>query len=185
MPMTKAVLSLLLVLYLMVGVISAGEDSKVVLSKDKRLQISLPKDWELTEPPEDIENLHIQLIKAKSLTKPALFVVTSDRKQDVNRKSIQEYAEHVLKVTTDKVPFEDRATSGPKKLKINEADAVQYRLDVTLNKAKLVVLKTFVESPTRWNQLEFVTEPAEFDKMQDDVNAINDSFKEIPTEQKK
>jgi hypothetical protein len=95
-------------------------------------------------------------------------------------KTLDEYARHVMELENAKSTLRDRTVSEPRKVKVNGTDAIVYEIRGTLKDAKLVYLKTFIESANRWNQLTCFTTPSHLDDATADFNLIAESFKEIP-----
>ncbi|HEV2972205.1 MAG TPA: hypothetical protein VGY55_19685 [Pirellulales bacterium] len=162
---------------LFLGCIASGaDDSKVLQSKDKRVQIILPEGWETTVLAGVLER-HIQ---AKSPDKGAFLVVISEPKGDLKFKSLREYADATMRMAREKKKIEDRTETGPKELKINGADAIQYEVSGTTKNVKVRFLDTYIETTTRWNQVNTWTTPSHWDETQDDFRAIYQSLTEQP-----
>ena len=75
--------------------------------------------------------------------------------------------------------FEDKVLTDLRTVKVNDADALQTGLHGTSEKTRFVTVYTFFDSPTRWTQIEVLTEQSRLDKIQDQIDAINKSFKEL------
>jgi hypothetical protein len=152
----------------------ARADSDPVQSKDKRVQVVLPIDWEPATLPNAIGKL-----QAKCTAKNAYLQIVSEAKEDFDHNSLQEYADTILKIEADKTKSNDRKVTGPQQLTINGHNVLRYESRQTLKNVKLVFVKTFVETPKRWNQIIVWTVPSEFDEVQDDIQKIVNSFEEV------
>lgn len=147
-----------------------------VKSKDGRVQIHLPGGWHEAELPNSIGK-----IQAKSGTdKNAYCSVITEAKEDVHQKSIQDYARFILKLEGGKTKLADRNVSDPKDLKVGDYPSVQYEVRGTLGNLSVVYVKTFIETPTRWNQVLCWTTPSHLEDVRGDFQSIWESFKEVP-----
>jgi hypothetical protein len=155
---------------------SAADDAKVVQSKDKRIQITLPDGWESTSLP----GITDRWIQAKSTDKTAFVIVLSEAKGDLKIKSVKEYMDVIMKAQRGKKILEDRTESEPKKLKINGADAIQLEVRGTSKNVNLAYLETFIEFQNRWCHVTTWTVPSNWDECQADFRAIYESLKEVP-----
>src|SRR5581483_5205446 len=93
---------------------SCAKKSSTAPSADGRIQITLPDSWETTQLPNSIGK-----IQAKSRAKNAYVSVISEPKQDFSHKSIQEYADVILKIEQGKTQLADRSLTGPQKITLN------------------------------------------------------------------
>ena len=150
-----------------------GSDAK---SKDGRVQIHLPDGWNEAELPGSIGKIQAKAGPDKN----AYVSVISEPKEDVHHHSIQEYAQSILKIEAGKSKLADRTVSDPKDMKVGDYSAVQYEVRGTMGNVSLVYVKTFVETPTRWNQVLCWTTPSHLNDVRGDFQSIWESFKEVP-----
>jgi hypothetical protein len=167
----------LVVLSLLLGCVKSDSAQKKtstgpVQSKDKLVEVTLPDGWETATLPSAFAR-----IQARCAEKNAFCIVISESKEDFNHKSIKEYADTILQIEEKQTKMADRTVSGPKAVKVNGADALQYEVRGTFKNLKLCYLKTFMETPTRWNQVMCWTTPSNWELAQDDFRKINESLK--------
>ncbi len=141
-------------------------------SKDSKLEVVLPDGWEAATLPNPSAKL-----QAKCLEKAAFCIVISESKEDFGHNSLEEYAKMILELEEHRSKLENRSVSGPKLIKLNGVDAIQYEIRGTTKNLKLHFLKTFIESPTRWNDVMCWTTPSHWEELQDDFQQINETFK--------
>jgi hypothetical protein len=176
--MTKlyAISALMLVAAFAVSCDKLGGNGSDATSKDGRVQIHLPSGWHEAELPGSIGK-----IQAKAAADRDAYVsVISEPKEDLHHDSIQDYARSILKIEASKGKLSNRSTTGPKDLKVGDYPAVQYEVRGTAGNINVVYVKTFVETPTRWNQILCWTTPSHLDDVRGDFQAIYESFKELP-----
>ena len=70
--------------------------------------------------------------------------------------------------------------SEAKDLKIGNYPAVQYEVRGMVGNLNVIYVKTFIETPTRWNQVLCWTTPSHLDEVRPDFQSIYESFKELP-----
>lgn len=158
------------------SVAAAADGPPELRSKDGRVALKLPGGWEATE----LKNAK-GVFQAKSDAKDAFVLVISEPKENFAYKSVGQYAARILELERAKSGLTDRTVSNPTKLKVNGADAVQYEVRGTMaNGTKVVFAKTFIESPTRWNQVMCWTVPSHLQECQDDFKVLRDTLKELP-----
>src|SRR5882724_8025379 len=127
----------------------------VLPDKSGHAQVTLPAGWAKSEGQKGSGAL---LANNEAVHGHAQ--VVSESKEDIAHANIAEYAEHVLKIEEGKTKLTDRQVSEPRKLEVNGMPAVQYEMRGTVQNVKLVYLKTFIETPNRWNQVMCWTLPS-------------------------
>jgi hypothetical protein len=140
----------------------------------------LPSGWQVTDLPEAVGTL-----QAKSVRKGAFVSLISEPKEDLNFKTIDEYAETILTIEGKQRTIQARTISPAKRLNLNGRSAIQYEVRGILDNIKIVYLKTFVESESRWTQVMAWTSPSHWNEVQDDFRVLNQSFHELPAQTKK
>jgi hypothetical protein len=161
-----------------VGIAADGDESKTVQNKEKSVQITLPKGWEVTDFPDSIKSSRDRSIAARSPDGDYV-LVTSGAKKDFPFRTLKDFAEAVRAGMMKDPRFEDKVLTDLRTVKVNDADALQTGLHGTSEKTRFVTVYTFFDSPTRWTQIEVLTEQSRLDKIQDQIDAINKSFKEL------
>jgi len=68
-----------------------------------------------------------------------------------------------------------------KEMQIGDYPAVRYEVSGTLGNLSVLYVKTFIETPTRWNQVLCWTTPSHLEDVRGDFQSIWNSFKELPT----
>jgi hypothetical protein len=159
----------------------AGVSSAAVEVADHsgHAKVSLPDGWEksgVAQTPGTTIGTNAQI--------EGYVELISESKEDIADANIAEYAEHVLKLEESQGKLTDRQVSEARKLEVNGMPAVQYEVRGTLNKLKFVYLKTFVETPHRWNQVMCWTFPSHWNDCQADFKSIYESLREIEPAQK-
>ena len=128
--MNKLFLYTSIVLVLLIGSANAGEVQ--LRSKDKSVEVTVPDGWEATTLPGATGK-----IQAKCAEKIAFCIVISEAKEDLKQKTLAEYADLILKLEEKKSVLADRSVKGPKKVKLNSSDALQYEIRGTTKRALL------------------------------------------------
>jgi len=166
------------VLFLLSRVTMAADadESKTVQSKDKCIQVTLPKGWEATEISEPSPTAQARCITAKLPEPDADLIVMSEPKSTFH--SLKEVADAFIK-SLKKSPFEDIVVTEPRTVKVNGQDALQFGFHGTRKKSRFVAISTRIESSTRWNCVQVFTYQEHLGEVQDQVDAINKSFKEV------
>jgi ASC-1-like (ASCH) protein len=164
------------IICLLAGIASCADEPKVVESKNKRVQVTLPSGWDSATLP----NVSDRLIQARCPGKNAFVIVVAEPKQDLKHNSVKEYAETMQKLKAGKKTIEDRTVSEPKALKINGQDALQFEVRGTLKNVKLTYLETYIDLPAHWTCVTNWTTPSHWDEAQDDFRAIYESLRELP-----
>ena len=163
-------------LFIPIGLLLVGcsqQAGKPLQSKDNRLEVTLPSGWESATLPNTIGE-----IQAKCPAKTAFAIVISEAKADFKQMRLEEYADIVQKLEHKKDVLEGGSITGPTKTKLNGVDVVQYEMRGTVKNVKICYLMTFIESPTRWNQIMCWTMPSHWEDSQDDFRKIAESFHE-------
>ena len=179
----KTVTTVLLLLFSFAAAVAADNDeTKAVQSKDKCIQVTLPKGWKSTAITEPLPDAQEHCIAATSPDGDRLIVMTVP-KLDFN--SLKEVAEIYIAASKEAPRFEDKVVTEPRTVKVNGQDALQFSFQGTVDKVRIAAISTFIESPTRWNHIRVYTDQSRVDKLRDQIDAINKSFKELPKDQPK
>jgi hypothetical protein len=169
----KLIIVLVMVLLVPAFVVARNAVEAVLTDMKHHAQVTLPDGWVVGEPQKDTG---IVLAKNEDLHGHAQ--VVSESKEDFTHKNIAEYAGAVLKIEEAKTKLKDRQVSEPRKLEVNGMPAVQYEVHGAAQNTKLVYLKTFIETPNRWNQVVCWTIPSHWDECQPGFKSIYESLKE-------
>jgi hypothetical protein len=179
----KSLTTVLLALLACAAMAADTDESKTVQNKEKSVQITLPKGWKITDFPDGWSKSSQDRGIAAESPDGAYVLVESGAKKDFPYRTLKEFAE-AGRVKMMKDPgLEDKVLTDLRTVKVNGADALQSGLHGTSRKARLVTVYTFFDTPTRWTQIEVLTEQSRLDKLQDQIDAIDKSFKELPKEQ--
>jgi len=175
MSQSRSIFTLVLLALLLPSCDKLGGSGGNARSQDGRIQLHLPSGWSEAQLPGSIGK-----IQAKATFKDAYCSVISESKQDLKHNSIQDYARSILAIEVGKAKLKDRTVSDAKDLKVGDYPAVQYEVRGTVNNINVVYVKTFIETPTRWNQVLCWSTPSKVDNARGDFQAIYESFKELP-----
>jgi len=176
----KILTTVLLLLFSFAAVAADSDETKTVQSKDKCIQVTLPKGWEATAISEPSPTVQARCIAAKLSEPDAGLIVISEPKSTYH--SLKEMAD-VLINSHKKASFEDIVVTEPRTVKVNGQDALQFGFHGTRKKSRFVAISSCIESSTRWNCIQVFTTQSQLDKVQDQIDAITKSFKELPKEQ--
>jgi hypothetical protein len=176
MTRVYSIFTLMLVAALAVSCDKLGGNGSDATSKDGRLQLHLPSGWHEAELPGSIGKIQAKA----SAEKDAYVTVISESKEDLHHNSIQEYASSILKIEANKAKLSNRTVSAPTDMKVGAYPAVQYEVRGTLGNLNIVYVKTFIETPSRWNQVVCWTIPSHLDDERGEFQSIYESFKELP-----
>jgi hypothetical protein len=179
----KPLTTVLLALFACAAMAADPDELKTVQNKERSVQITLPKGWEGTDFPEGTsKSSQERYIVAKS-AEGDYVVVMSSPKNDFQFRTLKDFAEASMAIMMKDPRGEDKVLTELRTVKVNDADALQSGLHLTSKKTRCVFVNTFFDSPTRWTQIEVNTEQSRLDKVQDQIDTINKSFKELPKEQ--
>jgi uncharacterized protein YifN (PemK superfamily) len=103
----------------------------------------------------------------------------SQPKNEFHFRTLKDFAEASMTIMMKDARYENKVLTDLRTVKVNGADAMQSGMHGTFEKTRYVLVNTFFDSPTRWTQIEVVAEQSRLDKVQDQIDAINKSFKEL------
>jgi hypothetical protein len=161
--------ALLAVVILATGSIVAADPIK---SDDGKIQVDAPKGWEKAK----LEG--VGKIQLKAMAKNASSTIISEAKIGLTFKTLADYIDFILKAEAKSSKLTDRKLTGPTKITVNGKPALVYELRGQLGAVNLVFVKTFVETPNRWNQVMQWTTPSHLDEAKPDFEAIAKSLHE-------
>jgi hypothetical protein len=153
----------------------ASVEPRTVQSSDQKLQLTLPTGWETTTLPFRRE---IDVLQAKCIGKNTYLNIVSEPKSDLSFRSLQEYADAIIKIEAGTSQLQNRALTGPDKIVIKGKNALRYQAVGTRQSIIVLCIKTFIETPHRWNQILILTTPSHLEDIQDDVRRIVEDFEE-------
>jgi hypothetical protein len=152
---------------------STSKWSTTAISDDGKIQVDLPSGWEKTSMPGPGK------LQLKCPAKNAFAIVISESKSDFTHETLADYAHWIItEIEAKKKGLSDRQLTGPTERTINGHAALVYEQRAVVNSLKLIYVKTFVESQTRWNQIAGWTAPSCFDDAKSDFEAIVQTFRE-------
>ena len=186
MKSTKLLAMAVVFLLSCVAIAADSDESKTVKSKDKCIQVTLPKGWDTIELPvaETPKKWQDRLIAAETHDGDAV-VITSEPQAESGFHSLKDFADaEVKRMKRDSSAFDETVFTDARNIKVDGQDAIQFGFHGTfkngVNKGeRLVVIVTSAETPTRWNLIRVTASQSRLDKVQDQIDAINKSFKEL------
>lgn len=157
-----------------------ADDGTVFVGKDKHTQISAPEGWQQIKSSSGVSQITIASAESHGYA-----MLISEPKADFSYKSLQDYSTAIMKIEAKKSPLTDRSVTGPKAVKVNDADAVEYEVVGTLKSGvKVHYRKTFIETANQWNQVMCWATPSHYEENQKAFTAINESLKEVAGDKK-
>ena len=156
-----------------------SDESKTVQNKEKSVQITLPKGWEIADFPKGTSKSSQERYIVAKFPEGDNVVVMPEPKNDFRYRTLKDFAEASMAIMMKDPRFEDKLLSDLRTVKVNSAEALQAGMHGTFEKTRCVFVNTFFDSPTRWTQIEVSTEQSRLNKVQDQIDAINKSFKEL------
>src|SRR6476620_2977004 len=125
-------------------------ESRTVQTNDQKLQLTLPAGWENTTLP---FRRGADQLQAQCTGKNQYLTIVSEPKSDFRFQSLQEYADAIIKIEAGTSQLQNRSLTGPDKIVIKGKDALRYQAVGTRQSVIVLCIKTFIETPHRWNQI--------------------------------
>ncbi|GAB4142796.1 MAG: hypothetical protein Fur0046_19510 [Cyanobacteria bacterium J069] len=146
-----------------------------LISEDGQTAITLPPGWVRDDELNDRAQL-----EASNRAQQMYLIVLTQPKTEFRGMQRDAYAEITRGYLTRRL--DQSAVSGPKPVSsVGNNPAIQYEVRGSLNDIDVLYLHTVVETPTRFAQILAWTPPADFEKNQDTLQQVIQSFQERPS----
>lgn len=154
--------------------ISSERSNQVLVSSDRKSQITLPLGWQ----PEESLNALATLQASKRWNE--LYVIAhSFDKENFADIGLQEYSDLFVELFQENLMNPE--VSGPTEVTtINGYPAVQHEVRGTVNNLNIVYLHTIIETPENFHEVVAWTSPSRFDDYRAELQQVVQSFQEVP-----